>query len=29
MDAQQPSAADIAELRTRTQAIEPILRTVE
>lgn len=29
MDAQQRIAADVAELRTRTAAIEQILRTVE
>jgi hypothetical protein len=29
MDAQQRVAADLAELRTRTTAIEQILRTVE
>lgn len=29
LDAQQRSAADLAELRTRTAAIEHILRTVE
>lgn len=29
MDAQQRIAADVAELRTRTVAIEQILRTVE
>ena len=29
MDAQQRAAADVAELRTRTTAIEQLLRTVE
>lgn len=29
LDAQQRAAADLAELRTRTAAIEQILRTVE
>lgn len=29
LDAQQRAAADVAELRTRTAAIEQILRTVE
>ena len=29
LDAQQRSAADVAELRSRTAAIEQILRTVE
>lgn len=29
LDAQQRAAADLAELRTRTAAIEHILRTVE
>jgi biopolymer transport protein ExbB/TolQ len=29
MDAQQRAATDLAELRTRTAAIEQILRTVE
>ena len=29
MDAQQRAAADVAELRTRTAAIEQLLRTVE
>lgn len=29
MDAQQRTAADVAELRTRTQAVEQILRSVE
>ncbi|MGW6128404.1 hypothetical protein ACWFNE_00115 [Cellulomonas sp. NPDC055163] len=29
MDAQQRTAADVAELRSRTTAIEQILRTVE
>ena len=29
LDAQQRAAADLAELRTRTAAVEQILRTVE